>query len=64
MMTNIVGCAPERVTIGMEVVVTFQDWTEDIAIPKFQPVRYRSEHPQSSGHFSGPPSIRGEERKD
>jgi uncharacterized OB-fold protein len=39
MMTNIVGCAPERVTIGMEVVVTFEDWTEDIAITKFQPVR-------------------------
>jgi len=39
MMTNIVGCAPERVTIGMEVAVTFEDWTEDIAIPKFQPVR-------------------------
>jgi len=38
MMTNIVGCAPERVTIGMQVVVTFEDWTADIAIPKFQPV--------------------------
>ena len=39
MMTNIVGCAPEQVTIGMEVVVIFEDWTEDISIPKFQPVR-------------------------
>jgi uncharacterized OB-fold protein len=39
MMTKIVGCAPERVTIGMEVVVIFEDWTEDISIPKFQPVR-------------------------
>ncbi len=38
MMTNIVGCEPEKVHIGMPVQVTFDDWTEDIAIPKFKPV--------------------------
>ena len=37
MMTNIVGCAPEQVTIGMPVAVTFEDWTEEISIAKFRP---------------------------
>ena len=37
MMTNIIGCAPEQVAIGMPVAVTFEDWTEDISIPKFRP---------------------------
>ncbi|MSQ48180.1 MAG: Zn-ribbon domain-containing OB-fold protein [Deltaproteobacteria bacterium] len=38
MMTNIVGCEPEKVYIGMPVQVTFDDWTEDISVPKFKPV--------------------------
>jgi uncharacterized OB-fold protein len=37
LMTNIVGCAPEKVEIGMAVEVTFDDWTEEISIPKFRP---------------------------
>lgn len=37
MMTNIVGCEPEKVHIGMPVQVTFEDWTEEISIPKFKP---------------------------
>ncbi|HTT76255.1 MAG TPA: Zn-ribbon domain-containing OB-fold protein [Candidatus Binataceae bacterium] len=37
MMTNLVGCVPERLEIGMPVMVTFEDWTEEIAIPKFRP---------------------------
>ena len=37
MMTNIIGCPPEQVVIGMPVAVTFEDWTEDISIPKFKP---------------------------
>ena len=37
MMTNIVGCLPQQVKIGMQVAVTFEDWTEDISIPKFRP---------------------------
>jgi len=38
MMSNIVGCVPEKVHIGMPVEVTFEDWTEDISVPKFKPV--------------------------
>ena len=38
MMTNIVGCEPEKVYIGMPVQVTFDDWTEEISVPKFKPV--------------------------
>ena len=38
MMTNIVGCEPEKVYIGMPVQVTFEDWTEEISVPKFKPV--------------------------
>jgi uncharacterized OB-fold protein len=37
MMTNIVGCAPDQVAIGMAVAVTFEEWTEEISIPKFRP---------------------------
>lgn len=37
MMSNIVGCAPESVTIGMAVEATFEDWTEEITVPKFKP---------------------------
>jgi uncharacterized OB-fold protein len=37
MMTNIVGCTPEKVAIGMPVAVTFEDWTEEISIAKFRP---------------------------
>ncbi|MBV8772027.1 MAG: Zn-ribbon domain-containing OB-fold protein [Deltaproteobacteria bacterium] len=39
MMTNIVECAPQDVTIGMTVEVVFEDWTEIISIPKFRPVQ-------------------------
>lgn len=38
MMSNIVGCAPEKVHIGMLVEVTFEDWTEEISVPKFRPM--------------------------
>jgi len=37
MMTNIVGCAPEEVMIGLPVEVTFEDWSDTISIPKFRP---------------------------
>ncbi|HKV55625.1 MAG TPA: Zn-ribbon domain-containing OB-fold protein [Candidatus Binataceae bacterium] len=39
MMTNIIGCAPEEVRIGMPLEVTFEEWTETISVPKFRPVR-------------------------
>ena len=38
LMSNVVGCAPETVHIGMPVEVTFEDWTEEISVPKFKPV--------------------------
>jgi uncharacterized protein len=39
MMTNIVDCVPEEVTIGMRVEVVFEDWTDTISIPKFRPAQ-------------------------
>ena len=38
MMSNVVGCAPEDVSVGMPVIVTFETWSEEIAVPKFRPV--------------------------
>lgn len=37
MISNVVGCPPEEVKIGMPVVVTFEDATEQITLPKFRP---------------------------
>jgi len=37
MLTNIVGCAPDAVKIGMRVRVVFDDVTDEIAVPKFEP---------------------------
>jgi hypothetical protein len=37
MMTNIIGCEPEKVEIGMRVAVAFEDWNEEISIAKFRP---------------------------
>ena len=36
MMSNVVGCPPEQVKIGMSVEVTFEDWTEDISVAMFK----------------------------
>ena len=38
MMTNIVGCAPDGVRVGMAVEVAFEDVTAEITLPKFRPV--------------------------
>jgi hypothetical protein len=35
--TNVVGCAPGDVEMGMPVEVTFDHVTEEIALPKFRP---------------------------
>ena len=37
-MTNLVGCEPARVAIGMPVQVTFEDVNADVSIPRFKPV--------------------------
>jgi uncharacterized OB-fold protein len=39
MMTNIVECAPEEVTIGLPVEVVFEDRSDQISIPQFRPRR-------------------------
>jgi len=37
MLTNIVGCAPQDVHIGMPVEVSFDDVTPEVSLPKFKP---------------------------
>ncbi len=37
LMTNVVGCAPEQVRIGMPVRVLFKDMGGDLALPLFAP---------------------------
>jgi uncharacterized OB-fold protein len=37
--SNIVGCAPEDVKIGMPVEVTFEDTGGGFTLPKFRPVK-------------------------
>ena len=37
MMTNIVGCAPGSVRIGMPVELVFDDVTPDVTLPRFRP---------------------------
>jgi uncharacterized OB-fold protein len=39
MVTNIVECAEDEVTIGMPVEVVFEDVTDDVTFPQFRPVR-------------------------
>lgn len=38
MMSNIVECAPEAATVGLPVRVSFERWSEEIAIPVFRPM--------------------------
>ncbi len=38
MMTNVDGCAPDDVRIGMAVVVEYEDVTPEITLAKFKPV--------------------------
>lgn len=38
MMSNVIGCEPNEVRIGMPVEATFDDVTEEITLPKFKPV--------------------------
>ena len=36
LLTNVIGCAPDEVRIGMPVEVEFEDVGEAIALPKFR----------------------------
>jgi uncharacterized OB-fold protein len=38
MMSNVVDCDPESVVVGMPVSVLFEDWSDQISIPKFRPL--------------------------
>jgi uncharacterized OB-fold protein len=38
-LTNLVGCAPGEVAIGMPVRVTFEDVTPEVSLPRFVPAR-------------------------
>ena len=38
MMSNVIHCDPEQIEIGMPVKVVFEDWSEEITIPKFCPI--------------------------
>ena len=38
MMSNIVQLDPNKVFVGMKVEVVFEDWSEEISIPKFRPL--------------------------
>jgi uncharacterized OB-fold protein len=37
LMTNVVGCAPDQVRIGLPVEVVFDDVSPEITLPKFRP---------------------------
>ncbi len=37
MMSNVIGCDPDEVSIGMPVRVAFEPLTPEIALPKFRP---------------------------
>jgi hypothetical protein len=37
MASNIIGCAPEDVSAGMEVDVVFEKVSEEVTLPKFKP---------------------------
>ena len=39
MMTNVVGCVPGDVHVGMAVEVEYEDVTAEITLAKFKPVR-------------------------
>jgi hypothetical protein len=38
LLTNIVGCSPESVRIGMPVQVRFDDVSTEVSLPKFEPI--------------------------
>lgn len=39
MMSHVVECSEEKISIGMTVEVVFEDWTDDISMPVFRPLK-------------------------
>jgi uncharacterized OB-fold protein len=37
MLSNVIGCKPDAVRIGMPVEVSFEDVSPEFALPKFKP---------------------------
>lgn len=37
LISNVVGCAPEALAVGMPLVVVFDDVAPDLTLPKFRP---------------------------
>ncbi len=37
MMSNVIGCDPDALAIGMALEVTFQPYSDDITVPQFRP---------------------------
>jgi uncharacterized protein len=37
LLTNLIGCSPERVRIGLPVEVQFEKRSEEISLPQFRP---------------------------
>ncbi|MEK7353076.1 MAG: hypothetical protein AABZ77_01035 [Chloroflexota bacterium] len=37
-MSNVIGCKPDEVRVGMPVEVVFDDVTPEVTLPKFKPV--------------------------
>ena len=37
MMTNVVSCAAAKLQIGMSLEVLFDQWTDEVTVPKFRP---------------------------
>jgi acetyl-CoA acetyltransferase/uncharacterized OB-fold protein len=58
LMTNIVGCDPAEVHIGMRVQVCFEQQDEDVWIPLFEPDR-ETEAAEGPGPLPEPRDIRG-----
>ena len=38
-ISNLVGADPEEIEIGLPVELVWEDMSEDLAIPRFRPVR-------------------------
>jgi acetyl-CoA acetyltransferase len=51
--TNLVGCAPDAVRIGMPLRVTFRDVSDDVALPLFEP----DPDPGPTAPVPTPPSV-------
>jgi hypothetical protein len=39
LISNVVGCAPDEVRVGMPVEVVFEELSAEVTLPKFRPLR-------------------------